>query len=259
MAAPPPLIDHGRMLVEVELQGELLLRSAARALPAAARHGVPGCPGLDLAGTVRHLGSVHRVATHWVRHGRPPERWQRGPLDDDLVGYARAGLTDLVAELARHDPAQRWDTWWPDDRTHGFWRRRMTHETTVHRVDVQAAAEGGAAVDPVADDVALDGVDEVLFLWFGYRLGQLGMSSPESGAVALSAGGRHWLAVFEQGRSYARRVGPAEVAAADARVSATPQLLYLWCWGRVPIQDLSSDGDDDAVAQLWALLRPATQ
>ena len=73
MTAPPPLVDHGRMLDVVGIEGELLLGAAEAALPDAARNPVPGCPGLSLGETVRHVGSVHRVARRWVADGVPPE------------------------------------------------------------------------------------------------------------------------------------------------------------------------------------------
>lgn len=257
MSAPLPLIDYGRMLDVVGIEGELLLDAAGRALPHAAHNQVPGCPGLTLGETVRHVGAVHRVARLWVAHDRRPEQWQRTPPDGDLVSFVRSGLTQLTEELARHDPATACDTWWPADRTHGFWRRRMAHETTVHRVDVQASA--GLPVEAVDDPVALDGIDEVLFLWFGYRLGELGMASPQPGAVVLSGGDRHWLALFEPGRSTAHRVDEADSRAADAIVSGDPMSLYLWIWGRMPDQSVQISGDPEAAAQLWALLRPATQ
>jgi uncharacterized protein (TIGR03083 family) len=257
MTAPRPLIDYGRMLDVIGIEGELLLNTAASALPHAAAAEVPGCPGLTLETTLRHVGSVHRVTRLWARDGHRPEQWQRSPSDDDLVGFVRTGLEELLTELRRHEPAEPCDTWWPADRTHGFWRRRMTHETTVHRVDVQAAA--GGPVDPVDPEVALDGIDEVLFLWLGHRLGELRLSSPQHGAVALSAEQQHWLAIFEPGRSIARRVDEVEARSADAMVSANPMEVYLWSWGRLPDQSVRITGDYEAVAHLWALLRPATQ
>lgn len=257
MTGRPPLIDYGRMLDVLGIEGELLLGAAEGALPDRAGEVVPGCPNLRLGETVRHVGSVYRATRQWVRDGQRPERWQRNPPDGDLVGYARQGLHELHGELARYEPSAAADTWWPGDRTHGFWRRRMAHETAVHRVDVQGAA--GAAVAPVDEQVALDGIDEVLFVWFAYRLGRLGIASPAPGLVGLSAGGRHWVAEFEPGRSSAHRASESGAHAADALVRGDPMALYLWLWGRVPNQDVSITGDEDAAAQLWVLLRPATQ
>ena len=257
MTAPQPLIDYGRMLEVIGIEGELMLDAAVAALPDAAQAEVPGCPDLTLGETLRHVGSVHRVTRLWARDGQRPEQWQQSPSDGDLVGFVRSGLSELLTELSRHDPADPCDTWWPADRTHGFWRRRMAHETTVHRVDVEAAA--GGPVHPIDPEVALDGIDELLFLWFGHRLGELRMSSPSNGAVALSAADQRWLAVFEPGRSTARRVEDADARAADAMVSGNPTEVYLWSWGRLPDQSVRISGDQEAVAQLWTLLRPATQ
>jgi uncharacterized protein (TIGR03083 family) len=257
MTAPRPLIDYGRMLDVIGIEGELMLGAAASALPSAAHAAVPGCPDRTLEETLRHVGEVHRITRLWVRDGRRPTQWQRSPSNGDLIGFVRAGLSELVSELSAHDPEQPCDTWWPDDRTHGFWRRRMTHETTVHRVDVEAAAGGPVqAVDP---EVAIDGIDELMFLWFGYRLSALGISSPRQGVVALSAADRRWLAVFEPGRSFASRVEEAQARAADAMVSGEPMEVYLWSWGRLPDQSIRISGDHEAVARLWTLLRPATQ
>lgn len=257
MTAPRPLIDYGRMLDVIGIEAELMLDTAAAALPHAAGAQVPGCPDLTLSETLRHVGTTYQVTRLWVRDGRCPEPSQQSPRDGDLIDFVRTGLSELLAELSRHDPADACDTWWPADRTHGFWRRRMAHETAVHRVDVQAAAGGPVqAVDP---DVALDGIDELLFLWFGHRLGELGLSSPRPGVVALSAADRHWLAVFEPDRSEARRVDEADARAAEAMVSGDPTEVYLWSWGRLPDQSVRISGDQDAVAHLWALLRPATQ
>ncbi len=257
MTAPRPLIDYGRMLNVIGIECELLLRTAASALPHAAAAVVPGCPDLTLEDTLRHVGSVHRVARMWMRDGHRPEQWQRSPSDGDLLGFVRTGLAELLTELSLHEPTEPCDTWWPADRTHGFWRRRMAHETTIHRIDVQAAA--GGPVDAVDPAVALDGIDELLFLWFGHRLGELRLSSPRRGSVALSAGERRWLAVFEPGHSIALRVEDADARSADAMVSGDPMEVYLWSWGRLPDQSVRISGDQEAVAHLWAVLRPATQ
>jgi uncharacterized protein (TIGR03083 family) len=257
MTAPRPLIDYGRMLEVIGIEGELMLSTAASALPSAAQAEVPGCPDFTLEKVLRHVGSVHRVARLWVRDGRRPEQWQRSPADGDVVGFVRSGLDELLTELGRHDPAEPCDTWWPADRTHGFWRRRMAHETTMHRVDVEAAA--GGPVHSIEPEVALDGIDELLFLWFGHCLGELRMSSPWQGAVGLSAADRRWLAIFEPGRSTARRVNEADAQTADAMVSGKPMEVYLWSWGRLPDQSVRISGDQDAVAHLWTVLRPATQ
>ena len=257
MTAPRPLIDYGRMLEVVGIEAELMLDTATTALPDAAQAEVPGCPGLTLAETLRHVGNIHRFARQWIRDGHEPAQREQPLLEGDLVGFVRSGVRDLLTELRRHNPADSCATWWPADPTHGFWRRRMAHETTVHRVDVQAAA--GGPVHPIDPYVALDGIDELLLLWFGHRLGERGLSWPQHSTVALSAADRWWLALLGPGRSTARRVEEAEAHTADGLVSGNPMNVYLWSWGRLPDQSVRISGDLDAVAQLWTLLRPATQ
>lgn len=247
------LIDHGRLLDVVQWEVDLLAEAATAARPDAR---VPSCPGLTVAETVRHVGSVCQCVTRWLREGSRPAQWQRDPgPGQSLPGFLTESRDDLLAELHARDPASVADTWWPPDRTAGFWGRRMAHETTVHRTDVQTAA--GVDVTDIADDVAADGIDEVLNVWFGHWLTELGVAGTREAAVVFEAGERRWVA----------RAGPDGVLAwraqrrdtADARVSSSPMQLYLWLWGRVTRGAVHTDGDDDAVAQIWALLRLATR
>ncbi|HEY0636514.1 MAG TPA: maleylpyruvate isomerase N-terminal domain-containing protein [Pseudonocardiaceae bacterium] len=249
------LVEPGRLLHTITVEGELLAGSAAGAradLP------VPGCPGLTVGSTVTHTGSVYRRTLDWIRGGEPPDTWERRPEEgEDPIEFLRRARVALAAELAAHGPEEPCATWWPLDRTYGFWRRRMAHETTVHRVDVQAAT--GVDVDPVPADLAADGIDEALLLWFGHRLTELGMTGTTQGAIGVQVGRLSWLAVLGRPRALARRVPAADALAADALVTGDPMTVYLWLWGRVPDRAVTITGDIDASAQLWALLRTATQ
>ena len=249
------LIDHGRLLHAISFESQLLVRSAALTdggFP------VPGCPGLTVNETVRHTASVYRRVLAWIRAGEPTDDWQRRPAAGEaLTDFHVASRTALVAELAAHDPDEPCDTWWPVDRTFGFWRRRMAHETAVHRVDVQGAA--GGEVTGVPADFAVDGIDEVLQLWFGHKLYVEKKAANADGAVGVQAAGRSWLALLGRNRCIARRVPAVDARAAEAQVTGDPMNVYLWLWGRVPNQAVTITGDYDASAQLWALLRTATQ
>ncbi|SDC47789.1 maleylpyruvate isomerase N-terminal domain-containing protein [Actinokineospora iranica] len=249
------LIDPDRLLDVLETEGMLLAESAENA-----DHGrpVPGCPGLTLGETVRHVGSVYRMVVSWIRDGDRPTRWQRQPVGGESVeDYLRDGLRSLLGELAAHGPDEPCATWHPLEQRYGFWRRRMAHESTVHRVDVQAAVAG--FIVPVPEDVAVDGVDEVLTAWFTHRLATLGVSGTRDATVAVRTAGRAWLAEATTERTSAEQV--SEAAAADAVVGGQPQELYLWLWGRRAVFDaaVTRSGDLDALAQLWALLRLATR
>src|SRR5437764_2182856 len=245
------LIDNGRFLEALGVEVELLI-GAAHAVPA--RTPVPTCPGFTVGEIVRHVGGVFRVAHRWITEGRRPLDWQQNPVPGQSAGdYLRTGLADLLGELTTHGPGQFAAGWWPPDRTYGFWSRRMAHETTVHRVDVQGAA--GPDIAEIADDLAVDGVDEVLSVWFGHRLAMLGLSGTTTRSVAVQTGRHTWIACAGPAETVAWRCSPAEAGRADATVTGSPASVYLWLWGRVGQHAVTWDGDNDAIAQLWALLR----
>lgn len=269
-------MGHPRLLEVLEREAELLA-STARDAPREAR--VPGCPGLTLGETLRHVGSVYRLVGAWLadehRPRRRPEVWQREPEQgQDLEDYLRAGIEALLGPLREVPPEEICTTWWPEDPTCGFWRRRMVHETTVHRVDVQGAA--GLDVDPVPADIAVDGIDEVLTLWFERRLELLGVTGTRQARVAVRCGETQWLTATGGTVHHSTRTpwpargacGEGASAAADdtgdgesldAVVSANADQLYLWLWGRLPPNAVTRSGDEEAIAQLWTLLRLATR
>ncbi|QFZ17458.1 maleylpyruvate isomerase N-terminal domain-containing protein [Saccharothrix syringae] len=249
------LVAYDRLIDVVELEAERLADAARGQRP---ERQVPACPGLNLGETARHVGSTYRMVSTWLREGSQPLVWQQDPEEgQSLPEYVRGGVRDLVRALRVHEPDDPCETWWPAERNHHFWARRLAHESTVHRMDVQAAA--GLPIDPVDDDVAEDGIDEVLSLWLGHRLDVMGVRGTRPGSVAIDAGNRVWVAVAGPEPATARLVAPAE-ATADGRVAGTPMQLYRWLWGRIPDRDLPpTTGDHDAIAQLWALLRLATK
>ncbi|HET6499282.1 MAG TPA: maleylpyruvate isomerase family mycothiol-dependent enzyme [Amycolatopsis sp.] len=249
------LIDHGRFLETLGSEAEMLIE-AARAAPADTP--VPACPGFTLGEVVRHVGGSYRVARLWVTEGSRPRSWQSEPLPGEPVeDYLRAGLAELLGVLTAHSPDEYAAGWWPADRTYRFWCRRMAHETTIHRTDVQSAS--GADVGDIAEDIAIDGVDEVLSLWFGRRLPMLGLSGTTRGSVAVRTAGHTWIARAGPEETVAWQCSAAEADLADSTVSGSPTALYLWLWGRVGHHAVTWDGDPDATAQLWALLRLATR
>jgi uncharacterized protein (TIGR03083 family) len=249
------MIDVGRLLTVLADEGELLVEVVHRA---SAEAPVPTCPGLTIGETARHVGSVYRMVWSWLLEGRRPERWQRDPPPgQSVVEYLREGHRALLELLDAHDPEEQASTWWPADRTYGFWTRRMAHETTIHRIDVQAAA--GAEITEVDDDVAVDGVDEALALWFGQKLQMLGLSGTKAGSVGVRTGGHHWIARSGPSETAAWRCSEQEAGRAEATVTGSSTRLYLWLWGRSSLTSVTVSGQHDAAGQLWALLRLATR
>jgi uncharacterized protein (TIGR03083 family) len=251
MTGPAP-VDPDLLVERVRVEAELLASAVDSADRAALETLVPGCPGLTMAEVARHVGSVYRMTWHWIREGRRPNDWRRDPAEHQTLGdYVRAGARVLVAELSAHSPREECATWLPGDQTYGFWRRRMAHESTVHRVDVQSAA--GLPVGDIPEPIAMDGIDEALHLWFVHRLGVLGVAGTRRGLVAVRAGGRQGLAYAGPDGTSVDQVD----AEPDGVVSGSPDQVYLWLWGRVSDRQVRRDDNQDAIAQLWALLRLA--
>jgi len=249
------LVDPGRLLTALGTEGRLLSQAVHTAAPETP---VPTCPGWTIAEVVRHVGSLYRVVRRWVIDGRHPDEWQRDPEPgQSLTQYFQIGLAELLDVLAAHDAEEPAATWWPADPTYGFWRRRMVHETLVHRIDTEQAA--GAPPRPIPEDLAIDGVDEVLALWFGHKLPLLGLSGTKAGSVGVRIGGHSWIARAGPGGTQAWRCSAEEAEAANDVVTGPADSVYRWLWGRAGPTAVTVQGVHDQAAQLWALLRLATR
>jgi hypothetical protein len=249
------LVGYDRLLEVLRAEGELLASSALGTDP---HLPVRYAEGMTLGETVRHVGSVYRMVVAWLRSGDQPTRWQRAPIPgQSIVEYLRAGHREILAELSAHDPADAAPSWWPLDQTYGFWYRRLAHETTVHRYDAQTAAATLTVTGRIADEeVAFDGIDEILSLWFTHRLGVLGVTNSWTGRVAVVAGRRRWITRIAASGTAS---WPAEGdEAVDATVSSDPAGMYLWLWGRRSMGTATPEGDPAGIDQLWHLLRLAT-
>ncbi|MER6843422.1 maleylpyruvate isomerase family mycothiol-dependent enzyme [Streptomyces platensis] len=153
---------------------------------------VPTCPDWTLGDLARHVGGAHRwagtlVATRSatdIDEDDIPEG--DGPEGDDaaaLDAWLAAGVEQTVAALREAGPDTAVWTWSPVRRA-GFWARRMTHETVIHRAD--AALTAGAAFD-VPPELAADCLEEWLQL----------CALPEVTADPAASGGR----LFGPGRT----------------------------------------------------------
>jgi uncharacterized protein (TIGR03083 family) len=214
---------------------------------------VPTCPGWTADDVVRHTAQVYLHKAESIRLGEMPrEGWppehvrtaEPGPLLDDAY-------RQLVGQLDAHDPADHAATWWPPDETVGFWLRRMAHETSIHRRDVESAVD---AVTPVAQDLAVDGIDEVLELMLAGDWSDEVVPEASGATVAVEGGGHCWAVTLEPAQVTLERHAPGSPA---ARVTGEPGEVLLWLWGRGPRP--SVDGDEGAVTELRDRLQRATQ
>lgn len=127
---------------------------------------VPSCPDWTLRQLATHVGRLHRWVAEMVStrsaESIPFRSVPDGRFPDDPAqrpGWLTAGAERLTRELsaAGSDPVWAFGT----HRPAGFWARRMTHETVMHRADTQLAT-GTAPV--IEADIAADGIDE----WFTF-------------------------------------------------------------------------------------------
>jgi len=206
---------------------------------------VPGCPGWSLADLAAHLGGVHAWAEHTVVAGNPHLVAEPAPTEPgELVRWYAERAGSLLATLSATDPdAPAWAFGLEGGRS-GFWRRRQTHETTVHLWD--AARSQGDDL-PIDTALALDGIDEIATVLFPRQV-RLGRMTPLRLPVALVPSDADVAPVVLGG------AGTAGLRAQDAvaTVCGPAELLLLLLWKRIPPGDdrLVVTGDHTAYTEL---------
>jgi uncharacterized protein (TIGR03083 family) len=261
--------------VPVELGSYLeAIRHDGDAFAAAARLGldapVPSCPGWSVADLVAHTGQVHRQKEQIVRElvvDNPPDE-PEAP-ESGLIEWFEEGVDLLLDTLSRTDPEQPVWSWYDNDRTAGFWYRRMAHETVIHRADAELAH---GEVGPIGAELAADGVDELVEVFMAgeypdwlkltetdrtielviedaagrWRLRKIGYSgtSPNSGNVYADEPGF----VLDDGHGDSGAV-----------VSGRARDMLLWTWGRGPLESLTVAGDPSIAGDLRSAAADATQ
>jgi uncharacterized protein (TIGR03083 family) len=140
-----------------------------------------------------------------------------------LLPWFRTSLAELLAALSVDADTPAWNSQPNAPNTVGWWQRRQALETVVHRWDMQSAADPGH-VDPIAPDLAVDGIDEFLTTFLPRVADAL------TGTLHLHATdtpGEWWLD-FDAEELATRR----QHAKADTAVRGPASGLYLWLWNR---------------------------
>jgi uncharacterized protein (TIGR03083 family) len=146
-----------------ELEAET--RRLAEAVGAGPAAPVPTCPEWTMTRLAEHVGRAHRWAGMLViRRALAPISSREAPdrrmpeAEPQRSGWLAAGAADLVAAV--RDAGPDTPVWtWTDERSAGFWARRMVHETAVHRADAELALGRDVELSP---DLAADGISEWL-------------------------------------------------------------------------------------------------
>ncbi|MFI6318357.1 maleylpyruvate isomerase family mycothiol-dependent enzyme [Nonomuraea sp. NPDC050556] len=206
---------------------------------------VPSCPDWTVGDLTEHVALVYLHKVETLRRGEMPGDWP-----PDLSGEAPLDVLDraygeLAGELTARDPEAWAKTWHAPDQTVGFWMRRMAQETVIHRIDAEQALGGPGSA--VGDELAVDGVDEVL------RVCLYDMPVPAGwqGPVVVTAGGRNWT-VDTHGSVMRAVDGVVDEPAAT--FSGSPEQVLRWLWGRGGTVETS--GEAETFRQL---LRESTQ
>ena len=228
-------------LAALQAEGELLARAAEQV-----DHAAPtaGAPAWTVADVLRHVGTVHRWAEAAVRTGSRdgavyPDDTGSAVAGADLVEWFRKGHAALVATLTTADPAVRTFTFLPAPSPLAFWARRQTHETGIHRADVES---GGGPVTPFDRAVALDGIAE-LAGGFAARPGKRTEGARALGVLPADAPDTGWL--VRPGEP--PQPDPAAAAGAECVLRGTASDLHLLLWNR-PAAAVETTGDPDVLA-----------
>ena len=125
-----------------------------------------------------------------MTHSRYPDDDGAGLTGADLVDWFRTGHEALVATLADADPDVQTFMFLPAPSALAFWARRQTHETGIHRADVES---GGGPITPFELAEALDGIDELVG-GFAARKGKDGSRPARALGVLPTDSELGWLA-----------------------------------------------------------------
>jgi uncharacterized protein (TIGR03083 family) len=244
-------VEFRGYLDHVRADGDLIAATAPRGLD----RPVPICAPWDVREVLAHLATVydHKVMT--MRLGRQPEtgEWTTDePFGKDTVEWFADEHAKLLSELVQHKPSDYAWSWWEPDQTVGFWYRRMALETVVHRVDVESQFGSVSAIDAA---LAIDGIDEVLMVMLAGD-GEAAAAVPAVGTVEVLADGAAWSVTLEESNTL---VTPGRRTSPRAVLSGDPATLFLYLWGRAPIDTLTRHGDESLIVAMRARLAAATQ
>jgi uncharacterized protein (TIGR03083 family) len=205
----------------------------------------------DLSAPVEHCGdwrlvdlAVHMGAGNlWVVAA--VQEGHGDSYDEDAAPRDRAALkawyaktADALVQALSVDPSTEAWTFFPP-HTVGFWRRRRSQETLMHRWDAEHALGSTTPMDPA---LAADGVAEV-FDTMALRMISKGAATYPEQAVRITAS--------DSGRCWAYGTGEP-----IAEVSGTAEDLLLMLWGRKPWDAESVTWAGDREAGLGVLAGP---
>ena len=246
MSTPFLAIEH------IQQDGSQLLDAAQRT---GLQAQVPSCPGWTMADLVWHIGAVWDTWSFVVSERitdagdlEPLRQRQRRPADDLVLDWSAAAHTGVLSALRNAPPGTPVWTWTGSNQDVMWVRRRMAHETAVHRWDAEVTV-GDPYDIPIA--VAADGIDEFL-QWFSWS----GRSRPlpgtvhihctdtdravDTGSDDIAAANGEWIIHRLDGdgidMAHAHEKG-------DVAIRGRARDILLWLWGRTAGEGVEFLGD----------------
>jgi uncharacterized protein (TIGR03083 family) len=206
------------------------------------------CGEWTLRELLRHVGFVHRWATHAIADAAAPDRasvpMPADETSDSLVSWfieGANGISEALATLPTDAP-----TWhpFPAPLVGAVWVRRMAHETMVHRLDAELAAGRTPFVDPA---LASDGIDEYLSLIVPHLVRQGRVDLPTSSLhLHCTDVAGEWLVTNIDGLGLVR-----EHAKGDAAVRGPAGAILAELWGRRAALGQCDIVGDTSAADAW--------
>ncbi|MEO5838441.1 MAG: maleylpyruvate isomerase family mycothiol-dependent enzyme [Acidimicrobiales bacterium] len=240
-------LDKDVYLGAIEREGQLLINAAEGNLGGI----IPACPGWTVQTVLVHLGRIYRSVTeHVTTRSLEMIPFEKTPSPDsfEVLNWFRESHALLLDALRDADPSD--PVWsWSDDKTAGFYLRRMTHETAMHRYDAEAAS---VTPTPFDGDIAADGIFEFYESIMPTNVARRGVTLP-SGSLHLhrSDGEGEWMIQAVDGAVAVTQ----EHGKGDAAVRGPASDLFVFAWHRGMPATLQIFGDE-AVARAWAGLAP---
>ncbi|MFC1409511.1 maleylpyruvate isomerase family mycothiol-dependent enzyme [Streptacidiphilus sp. N1-12] len=221
---------------------------------------VPTCPEWTLFDLAQHLGQGRRFRAAIVAAGpadAPPaeavaERTAPAPRErEELLAWLAATTQQLLDTLLAADPEGGcWTGWGPTQLTDtcGSVARHQVQEIAVHTYDAQVAV---GAPQPLPTEVALDGVEENLFI------SSFTTSAWPHKPTAFdlhAAEGRSWRLTVDGDGARTTRLPAAgqDPDAAGLSLHGTASDLVLYLYKRIPVDSLRLDGDPELLDLLLA-------
>jgi uncharacterized protein (TIGR03083 family) len=255
--------DSSAHLVALGREGRLLADAARGALD----RPVPACPGWTVASVLGHLGRVYRsVTAHVATRAEAPvpaEAIPRPPEGAHVLAWfvqAHTAAVEALSGIAADEAVWTWS----DDKTGGFYHRRMANETLIHRIDVEQAV---GSLSPVDLDHACDAIPELYEVLLPFALTRRAQPLPggslhlrcTDGPRSFTVGATDGRIVLVEGLERADApVLDAPVLDAhvlDAHVAGPAGDLVRYVWNRGRSDAVVIDGDE-AVASAWVALAP---